>query len=247
MPRWFLIPGYNYAGPFNPFDDEYVNSHAPVNQLDWLAYNHDRAYAHALRNGASSVDVYLRFQEADADLIRGIRAARNSGQFRSQTEYVWSIVMEGLFTAKKEAQLEFTPSFYLFQVLERFENLVEDIFSGVEDSPPPMERPDWYIEFLNAQARENEEKKMDVAPESTKRPSVDLKGVGGLGEYVYEWYNSFILGKKGSEPPRKQQKVIIRPTAHRIKHPWHHFIEGKVHTKYRDMHRASPIELFIKP
>lgn len=63
--RGWVLPGYNYLGPFNPLPNG-----DPVNKADAAARDHDYAYDDYIKNG---VNPYLNFNKADETFINDLK------------------------------------------------------------------------------------------------------------------------------------------------------------------------------
>lgn len=84
MTRLFLLPGENYAGPFNPIDRAYRAKYPPRDELDRAALEHDLAYK------AMGSKAYFKFNAADQKFldsiegIPGVNASIARGFFRGK-------------------------------------------------------------------------------------------------------------------------------------------------------------------
>lgn len=75
-----VVIEYNYYGPGNPMDDEYIKSHPPINTLDAIGFEHDESYSlHGYNTDGA--------RRADKLLVEQIQAALDSGVITKDSPY----------------------------------------------------------------------------------------------------------------------------------------------------------------
>ena len=71
---------YNYYGPNNRMDDEYLRTHPPINLLDDFGREHDLAYAEHGYNTPGA-------READRVMVEQIKAAIKDGRITEESPF----------------------------------------------------------------------------------------------------------------------------------------------------------------